>query len=166
MEIITRVQQLLIVEFGNQAIAVVEESGLQPALVVHRGKLAEVCLFLRDHEETYFDFLSCISAVDNGVEAGSFSVVYHLASIPHQHQLTIKVTVDNDRRLDNLPVVPTVTGVWRTADWHEREAFDLMGVYFEGHPDLRRILLPEDWEGYPLRKDYQEAETYHGIAIK
>lgn len=166
MEIITRIQELLAVEFDKKAIVTVEQVGLQPALVIHREKLAAVCLFLRDHEETYFDFLSCISAVDHGVESGSFSVVYHLASIPHQHQLTLKVTVDNDRRLDNLPVLPTVSGVWRTADWHEREAFDLMGIYFEGHPDLRRILLPEDWEGYPLRKDYKEAETYHGIAIK
>ncbi|HWK58324.1 MAG TPA: NADH-quinone oxidoreductase subunit C [Parapedobacter sp.] len=166
MGIIIRVQELLAAEFGDQAVTAVEELGLQPALVIHREKLAAVCLFLRDHEETYFDFLSCISAVDNGVESGSFSVVYHLASIPHQHQLTLKVIVENDRHLDNLPVVPTVSGVWRTADWHEREAFDLMGIYFEGHPDLRRILLPEDWEGYPLRKDYQEAETYHGIAIK
>jgi len=166
MEIFTRVQELLAIAFDKQAIITVEQSGLQPALVIHREKLAAVCLFLRDHEETYFDFLSCISAVDNGVDAGSFSVVYHLASIPHQHQLTLKVIVENDRRSDNLPVVPTVSGVWRTADWHEREAFDLMGIYFEGHPDLRRILLPEDWEGYPLRKDYEEAETYHGIAIK
>lgn len=166
MEILTRVQELLAIEFADQAIAAVEHQGLQPALVIKHEKLAAVCLFLRDHQETYFDFLSCISAVDNGVDSGSFSIVYHLASIPHQHQLTLKVIVDNDRRLDNLPVVPTVSGVWRTADWHEREAFDLMGIYFEGHPDLRRILLPEDWEGYPLRKDYEEAETYHGIAIK
>lgn len=166
MEILTRVQELLAIEFEDQAIAAVERQGLQPALVIKADKLAAVCLFLRDHQETFFDFLSCISAVDNGVEIGSFSVVYHLASMPYQHQLTLKVILDNDRRLDNLPVVPTVSGVWRTAEWHEREAFDLMGIYFEGHPDLRRILLPEDWEGYPLRKDYEEAETYHGIAIK
>ncbi len=166
MGIITRVKELLAAEFSHEVVATVDESGLQPALVIHGEMLAAVCLFLRDHEETYFDFLSCISAVDNGVAEGSFSVVYHLASIPFQHQLTLKVIAENDRRLDNLPVVPTVSGVWRTADWHEREAFDLMGIYFEGHPDLRRILLPEDWEGYPLRKDYEEAETYHGIAIK
>ncbi len=166
MEIITRVQELLVAEFGDDAVLALEETGLQPALVINREKLAAICLFLRDNRETYFDFLSCISSVDDGVESGSFTVVYHLASIPHQHQLTLKVIVANDRQLDNLPVVPTVTGVWRTADWHEREAFDLMGIYFEGHPDLRRILLPEDWDGYPLRKDYEEAETYHGIAIK
>lgn len=164
-ELITRIHALLIAQFGEQ-VATIESSGLQPALVVDPALLPQVCLLLRDHEDTYFDFLSCISAVDDGIEAGTFTFVYHLASIPYNYQLTLKVVVPNDRRLDNLPSVPSVSGVWRTADWHEREAFDLMGVYFEGHPDLRRILLPEDWEGYPLRKDYEEAEMYHGIAIK
>lgn len=166
MEIFKRIQELLTAEFGDDIVIAEENSGLQPALLVLPDRLTEVCLFLRDHEETYFDFLSCVSAVDNGVDSGSFAVVYHLASIPLRHQLTLKVVIDNDRQLGNLPVVPTVSNVWRTADWHEREAFDLMGIYFDGHPDLRRILLPADWEGYPLRKDYKEAETYHGIAIK
>ncbi len=165
METFERIQALLTERFGDAVLVAEARSGLQPALVIDRNLLPDVCLFLRDHEETYFDFLSCISAVDDGVGTGTFTVVYHLASIPHNHQLTLKVIVQNDRQLDQLPVVPSVSGVWRTADWHEREAFDLMGIYFEGHPDLRRILLPEDWEGYPLRKDYQEAETYHGIAI-
>ncbi|WP_308379381.1 NADH-quinone oxidoreductase subunit C [Parapedobacter tibetensis] len=163
---VERVKTLLIGQFGEQVIVAEERSGLQPSLVIDKELLQDVCLFLRDGEETYFDFLSCISAVDDGVEAGTFTVVYHLASIPYKHQLTLKVVVQNDRQLNNLPVVPSVTGVWRTADWHEREAYDLMGVFFDGHPDLRRILLPDDWEGYPLRKDYKEAETYHGITIK
>src|SRR5690606_14553386 len=116
--------------------------------------------------DTYFDFLSSISAVDYGLEQKSFWVVYHLASIPYKRQLTLKVNPDGGRSSDDLPTVPSVSAVWRTAEWHEREAFDLMGIYFEGHPDLRRILLPEDWEGYPLRKDYEEAEYYQGISIK
>lgn len=164
-ELIIRIKTLLATQFGDEAV-VTATAGLQPALVINRAFLPQVCLFLRDHEDTYFDFLSAVSAVDDGIEAGTFTVVYHLASIPHNHQLTLKVIVPNDRRLDNLPSVPSVSSVWRTADWHEREAFDLMGVYFEGHPDLRRILLPEDWEGYPLRKDYEESEMYHGILIK
>ncbi len=163
---ITRIIELLETAFGNRAVVAAEHAGLQPALLVPADLLPQTCLFLRDHEETYFDFLSCLSAVDDGPGAGTFTVVYHLASIPHGHQLTLKVVIENDRRLENLPTLPSVASVWRTADWHEREAFDLMGIYFDGHPDLRRILLPDDWEGYPLRKDYQEAATYHGIAIK
>lgn len=166
MELIKRTRDLLVGQFGEQIIIDIENEGLQPALLIPVGKLTEVCLFLRDHEETYADFLSCISAVDDGVAAGTFTIVYHLTSIPHKSQLTLKVRIANNRHLDNLPVVPSVSSIWRTADWHEREAFDLMGVFFEGHPDLRRILLPDDWEGYPLRKDYEEAESYHGIAIK
>jgi len=164
-ELVIRVKALLATQFGDDVVTL-QSSGLQPALVVKPSLLQAVCLFLRDHADTYFDFLSCISAVDDGVPAGTFTVVYHLASIPYNYQLTLKVVVPNDRRLDHLPSVPSVSSVWRTADWHEREAFDLMGIYFEGHPDLRRILLPEDWEGYPLRKDYEDAETYHGIPIK
>ncbi|MBK1441994.1 NADH-quinone oxidoreductase subunit C [Parapedobacter sp. ISTM3] len=166
MDVFLRVKSLLAAQFGEAVVVGEEVAGLQPALIISGEWLPQVCLFLRDHEATYFDFLSCISAVDNGPAAETFTVVYHLASIPHQHQLTLKVMIQNDRRLDNLPVVPSVSSVWRTADWHEREAFDLMGIYFEGHPDLRRILLPDDWHGYPLRKDYEEAETYHGIPIK
>lgn len=166
MDIAAQVKKLLEDRFGEEVVLREERTGLQPALVIDPKRLPEVCLFLRDHERTYFDFLSCISAVDDGPAAGTFTVVYHLASIPRGYQLTLKVMLENDRRLDNLPTVPSVHHVWRTADWHEREAFDLMGIFFEGHPDLRRILLPDDWEGYPLRKDYEDAVAYHGIPIK
>jgi NADH-quinone oxidoreductase subunit C len=124
-----------------------------------------VCHELRDNPKTYFDFLSCLTGVDYGVEAGRFGVVYHLASIPYQTQLTLKVSKENNRDLNDLPTFPSVTYVYRTADWHEREAFDLVGIFFDGHPDLRRILLPDDWEGFPLRKDYKTAEFYKGIKI-
>lgn len=166
LEVVEKARILLTDRFGDGTVVSETRDGLQPALYLDPERLVAVCRFLRDDEETYFDFLSCISAVDDGTAAGTFTVVYHLGSIPYNRQLTLKVRLANDRRLDNLPVVPSVSSVWRTADWHEREAFDLMGVFFEGHPDLRRILLPDDWEGYPLRKDYEEAETYHGIAIK
>src|SRR5690606_4745486 len=162
---ITRVTDLIIKNIGEQAIVRIEEEHLQPILVIHIDNLVETAFLLRDTEGYYFDFLSNISAVDYYPEQ-KFSVVYHLASIPYQTQLTLKVEIENDRQPDNLPVVPSVSAVWRTADWHEREAFDLMGIFFNGHPDLRRILLPDDWQGYPLRKDYEDAETYHGIAIK
>lgn len=162
---LTKVKELITQHIGEHVLVRVEEHPLQPTLVVAADKLLEIAVLLRDTEGFYFDFLSNISAVDYHPEP-LFAVVYHLASIPYQTQLTLKVELANDRQLDNLPELPSVSSVWRTAEWHEREAFDLMGIFFSGHPDLRRILLPDDWQGYPLRKDYEDAETYHGIAIK
>jgi|SRR5690606_37351098 len=161
---IEQAKKRIIDQFGEEAVIAVEE-GLQPILVVNPDYLKDICFLLRDTEGFYFDFLSNISGVDHYPES-RFSVVYHLASIPYQTQLILKVNIENERALDQLPEVPSVADIWRTADWHEREAFDLVGIYFSGHPDLRRILLPDDWEGYPLRKDYEDPEAYHGIAIK
>ncbi|WP_454880544.1 NADH-quinone oxidoreductase subunit C [Sphingobacterium detergens] len=152
----------LVSRFGDSVILKEEVTGLQAALFVHVEDLVPVCSFLRDTEGLYFDFLSNITAVDY---EDHFTIVYHLTSLPYQHTVVLKVELEGNRSLDELPEIPSVTSIWRTADWHEREAFDLMGIYFSGHPDLRRILLPDDWEGYPLRKDYQEAEKYHGINI-
>ena len=159
------IKQLLADKFGDDVIVGEETGGLQPALLIAPGRIAGVCLELRDNANTYFDFLSSLTGVDYGVEAGRFGVVYHLASIPYQSQLTLKVSVENSRDLNDLPTFPSVTSIYRTADWHEREAYDLVGIFFEGHPDLRRILLPDDWEGFPLRKDYKTAEFYKGIKI-
>jgi len=159
------IKSILIQKFGEGVIVGEETSGLQPALLIDPDRIADVCLELRDNPKTYFDFLSCLSGVDYGVEANRFGVVYHLASIPYQTQLTLKVSKENNRDLDNLPSFPTISSVYHSADWHEREAFDLEGIFFEGHPDLRRILMPDDWEGFPLRKDYKNAEYYKGIKI-
>jgi len=160
-----KIKDLLLQKFGPEVIAGEQIVGLQHALLIDKERIAEVCLELRDNEKTYFDFLSCLTGVDHGVEDNKFSVVYHLASIPFKSQLTLKVFVEHDRSSEVLPSFPTVSHIWKTAEWHEREAFDLTGIYFEGHPDLRRILLPDDWEGYPLRKDYVAAEEYKGIKI-
>lgn len=158
-------KQLLLDKFGPEVIVGEERGGLQPALLIAPLRIADVCLELRNNSNTYFDFLSSLTGVDYGAEANRFGVVYHLASIPHKTQLTLKVSVENDRDLNNLPAFPSVSAVYRTADWHEREAYDLLGIFFENHPDLRRILLPDDWEGFPLRKDYKTAEYYKGIKI-
>ena len=117
---------------------------------VPREHIVAVCSHLKTAPDAQFDFLADVCGVDRGVEEEPrFEVNYHLFSTTRFHRLRLKVLVnEEDTR------VPTVTDVWRTANWHERETFDLMGVVFEGHPDLRRILLPEDWQGHALRKDF------------
>jgi NADH-quinone oxidoreductase subunit C len=159
------IKLLLTEKFGAEVIIGEETGGLQPALLVNPDNIIEVCLELRNNPKTYFDFLSCLTGVDYGAETSRFGVVYHLASLPYQTQLTLKISKENDRNLNNLPSFPSITSVYRTADWHEREAYDLLGIFFERHPDLRRILLPDDWDGFPLRKDYKTAEFYKGIRI-
>jgi NADH-quinone oxidoreductase subunit C len=121
-------------------------------------KTKEICLFLRDESALQFDYLSCLSGMD--YNDGTFGVVYHLASTIHKHKIVLKTFCTKD----NLHI-QTVSGVWGTANWHEREVFDLFGIVFDGHPDLRRILLPDDWVGNPLRKDYKVQEFYHGIKV-
>jgi len=159
------IKNLLINKFGEDITVGEETTGLQPALLIQPDRIAEVCLELRNNEQTYFDYLACLSGVDYGVEDNFFGVVYHLTSIPYKTQLILKVKKYHDRTQTELPSFPSVYAVWRTAEWHEREAFDLLGINFENNPDLRRILLPDDWEGYPLRKDYKVQEYYHGIKV-
>lgn len=159
------IKGLLLDKFGAEVIIGEERTGLQPALLIEPSRIAEVCMELRDNENTYFDFLACLSGVDYGVDTKKFGVVYHLTSIPYKTQLTLKISKEHTRNNEDLPSFPSVVSVWRTAEWHEREAFDLIGIFFENNPDLRRILLPDDWEGYPLRKDYVNPEYYKGIKV-
>ncbi|MES2277602.1 MAG: NADH-quinone oxidoreductase subunit C [Bacteroidota bacterium] len=162
---LAEIKQLLIDKFGEQVITGEEPGGMQPALLINPDDITRVCLELRDNPATYFDFLSCLSGVDYGVEVGRFGVVYHLTSIPYQSQLVLKISKEHDRSIDILPHFPSIVPVYKSADWHEREAYDMCGIYFEGHPDMRRLLMPDDWEGFPLRKDYKNAEYYKGIKI-
>ncbi|HCN84619.1 MAG TPA: NADH-quinone oxidoreductase subunit C [Sphingobacteriaceae bacterium] len=159
------IKNLLTTRLGQDIILGEELTGLQPALIIKSDKIGDVCLELRDNSSTYFDFLSSLSGIDYGLDENKFGVVYHLASIPYKNQIVLKVFQEYDRNSESLPSFPSVSGVWKTAEWHEREAYDLLGIFFENHPDLRRILLPDDWEGYPLRKDYKTAEYYKGIKI-
>jgi NADH-quinone oxidoreductase subunit C len=122
--------------------------------------LLSVCEALHQHEVTYFDMLSCVTGIDNGPEAATMEVVYNLYSIPFDHHLMIKVVLPREN-----PEIDSVIRIWKTADWHEREIFDMYGIKFINHPDLRRILMPADWEGYPLRKDYKQQEYYRDIKL-
>jgi NADH-quinone oxidoreductase subunit C len=113
--------------------------------------LLRVCRFLKDGPELAFDFLSSVTGVDRlslPDNSPRFEVVYHLYSLQYKRRLRLKVRVDEGEP------VPSVTAIWESANWHEREVYDLFGVPFADHPDLRRILMPDDWEGHPLRKDY------------
>jgi NADH-quinone oxidoreductase subunit C len=163
------IKALLNGKFGEEVIVKENTDTLQPQLTVKKEWIAKVCQELYSNEKTYFDFLACLTGIDNGPSAGTMEVIYHLHSIPYEHHLTLRIEFSrNDGKTDlaSLPKVPTVSKVWRTADWHERETFDLLGIVFEGHPDLRRILLPADWEGFPLRKDYKHQDYYHGIRVE
>jgi NADH-quinone oxidoreductase subunit C len=118
--------------------------------IVPREHIVAVCSFLKAEPDGRFDFLSDICGVDRGQEEDPrFEVNYQLFSTTKHHRLRLKVVLSEED-----VHVPSVTTVWRTANWHERETFDLFGVIFDGHPDLRRILLPDDWQGYALRKDF------------
>lgn len=154
---------LLLENLGADIILGKDEKATPHAIFLPAQRIAEVGQLL--YEKAYFDYLACITALDNGPEAGTLEVVYNLYSIPHNVQLMLKVQVERNSSEAPLPEVPSVSHIWQSADWHEREAYDLMGIKFTGHPDLRRILLPADWQGHPLRKDYETQQQYHGIEV-
>jgi NADH-quinone oxidoreductase subunit C len=161
-------------KFGELIVGANLEN-IDPWIEVSVDGLIQIATYLRDEPSLAFDYLNSITAVDylhtdekKAAKAGwepHLEVVYHLFSMQHKHSLVLKVMLPRwrDDTPGELPQVPSVAGVWSTADWHERETYDLLGVEFMGHPNLRRILCPEDWVGYPLRKDYEMPLEYHGI---
>ncbi len=138
----------------------IDEAASPKAIKISAQDLVPAMDALYRNPTTYFDMLSCITGIDNGVQAATMEVVYNLYSIPFNHHLMIKVTLPRDHA-----EVDTVSHIWRTANWLEREIFDMYGVNFKNHPDLRRILMPADWEGHPLRKDYSHQEYYRDIKV-
>ncbi|MSP26617.1 MAG: NADH-quinone oxidoreductase subunit C [Myxococcales bacterium] len=125
--------------------------------LVEPYRIEDVATFLKTDPELHFDYLECVTGIDYPDDK-QIRVVYHVYSYVKRHRIVLKCLLDRED-----PALPTVSSVWPTANWQERECFDLLGVLFDGHPDLRRLLLPDDWEGHPLRKDYVEADEYHGI---
>ena len=163
--------------FGAQIVGS-DLAAVDPWVEVAAEALPEVCRYLRDEPDLRFNMLHLISGVDyfepdpkKAAKAGfepHLEVVYHLYSFPHRHKIVMKAILPRWKggAEGQLPEVPSVSRIWRTADWHERETYDLCGVKFVGHPELARILCPDDWVGHPLRKDYEMPLEYHGIRGK
>jgi NADH-quinone oxidoreductase subunit C len=156
-----RVEQRLRERFPDASIRRQEGPAVRDhTLIVPADRLVELCTFLRDDPELDFTMLSWMAGADYLPREPRFETIYNLVSVNQNGRITLKVLVHEDN-----PRVPSVVSVWSTANWHEREAYDFYGITFTGHPDLTRILLPEDWVGWPLRKDaplgYQEVAFTH-----
>ena len=117
----------------------------------------EIADYLFNNQDLKFDYLMCLSGYD--LMDNKLGVAYNLYSTSLKHYLEVRIEVDCEVE------VPSISNLWRTANWHEREAYDLLGIKFSGHPDLKRILLPEDWEGHPLKKDYETPDFYNGMPV-
>jgi NADH-quinone oxidoreductase subunit C len=155
-----------------------DPAALDPWIEVKPEGLHEVCRFLRDDDDLAFAMLNCVTGVDyfepdakKAEQTGwqpHLEVLYHLSSLKRRLRIVVRVRLPRWRNDSpgELPEIATVSDLWRTADWHEREVFDLIGVRFVGHPDPRRILCPEDWPGHPLRKDFAMPSEYHGIPTR
>jgi len=149
----------LLAQFGESVVAFSNEPFTQ-FIVIDTPAWYHIAQYLKTDPDLYFDSLMCVTGMDLGPKKESMEVVYDLFSMRHRHKITIKVVGPREDFH-----VPSVESIWRVADWHEREVYDMFGILFDGHRHLKRLLLPEDWEGYPLRKDYQVQEYYHGIRV-
>ncbi len=169
------IHAILVERFGAAVVGNEPFKAIDPWIQVSANSIVDVCTFLRDDPRLQFNHLNDLCGVDylepDPKKAAKFGhephieVVYHLSSLKLRHLLKVKVVVPRWRNdvAGQLPVVPSVSAVWGIANWHEREAYDLVGIDFEGHPNLRRILCPEDWVGHALRKDYDFPLEYHGV---
>ena len=142
------------------AIEFFAADALDPFVLVKPDSIVEVCRFLHDAPDLAFNCLTNMSGVDF-LKENHIQVVLHLYSYTHRHTIVVKVDVSRED-----PRMPSVETIWKAANWLEREIYDLLGVVFTGHSDLRRLLMPEDWIGHPLRKDFVEPEEYHGISTR
>ncbi len=160
-EIISRMR-----EAGLGGVGELDTSAADPFVVIEADSLRAAMLFLRDDEACAMEMMHCVTATER---KASIEVVYHLCSYEHHHSLTVKVICERPEggTHDNWrPAVPTVADIYAAANWHEREQYDLLGVIFTDHPDFRRILLPQEWIGHPLRKDYIYPSEHGGIPLE
>jgi NADH-quinone oxidoreductase subunit C len=146
------IQEKLATAFSSEVIQAVDEFQGQIYVTVVPEKIREICLFLKNDPELAFDFLSFVGAVDKYPKKPRFEVVYQVYSLKRNHRFRIKALVDETEEASAS--IDSVVSVWPTADWHERETAEMFGINFNGHPDPRKLLLPEHWEAHPLRKDF------------
>jgi NADH-quinone oxidoreductase subunit C len=142
------VLQRLTNKFTGTPLAADEFRG-ELTVVVPKDRIVEVCRFLKEENALQFNFLADLCGIDMAAPSLRFGVIYNLYSLPRKHRIRLKTFTSEDE-----PHVPTVSTVWATANWHERETFDMFGIVFDGHPDLRRMYMPDEFEYYPLRKDF------------
>jgi NADH-quinone oxidoreductase subunit C len=148
--LLDRLVEILKADVGEDAVVdafINERDAHRPYVVIHSSRWPEAAVTLRDHEELRCDYLRNLSGVDQETH---LEVAYHLLSLTHKHEYCVKVKTDRDQ-----PSIPSAAPVWPTANWNEREVYDLLGIDFPGHPNLVRIMMPDDWVGHPLRKDYE-----------
>ena len=138
----------------NSSVELLEDG----ALKVEPTSLIEIAKELNSNKKLDFDYLMCVTSYDIG-NSNEYGCAYNFYSNTHKHYVEIRVEINSEEE------IPSLTSIWKTADWHEREAYDMMGVIFSGHPDMKRILLSDDWEGHPLRKDYKEPDYYRGVPV-
>jgi len=172
------IHEILLEKFGSDVVVGLTTEAIDPWIEVAGDSVAEVGVFLRDDERLQLKHLNDLCGVDylepDPKKSKRFEhephieVVYQLSSLTLKHRMTLKVKLPRwkNETEGDLPEVPSVSGVWSIADWHEREAYDLLGIRFLNHPNARRILCPEDWVGHALRKDYEFPQEYHGIRGK
>lgn len=174
MKTIEEIFQILKDNFPDSELNLKADTPTESFIIIPPFDVDKISLFLKDNSDLQFDSLICLSGVDdfngqkvkdeNGnevMQGGTLSIYYHLESTTLRHKLVLKTSTSRDN-----PEVVSVAEIWNAANWHEREAYDMFGIKFINHPDLRRILMPYDWEfGYPLRKDYQNPEFYQGMKV-
>ena len=159
--ILERVKRII----GEANLEWVDDQLGDPYLIVSKEKLLRLAIYLKGDPYLAFDTLVCLSGVHNMGDQDEMEVVYHLCSLRHRHYLTLKVKLDRPTFFPHFYLrVDSVSGIWPAAGWLEREAYDMFGIHFVGHHDFRRLLLPPDWEGHPLQKDYQQPAAYRGIS--
>lgn len=154
---IQEIHDLLKRQFNEDILELVTPEAGESYIIVAPENILDIMQFCRDYDPLNFDYLTDLTGVDAGDKLG---VVYRLSSLELKHEVLIKTFLPKDN-----PNIHTVERLWRAADWHERETYDMYGVTFEGHHNMIRILCPYDWEGHPLRKDYVPPQEYHGMKV-